>query len=134
MRLIYAAKGFADTDLERVVELTTSDRERWVATMLMEEYGLPREIRSAWVAGLTTFGAFLVCGLVPLLPFIFGAAESFLVSIALTGAVFFVIGSVKSRWSTSSWLRSGSVTFLVGATAAGLAFLMGAILRNVGAG
>lgn len=134
VRQIYAAKGFRDSELERVVELVTNNRERWVATMLMEEYGLPREIRSAWTAGAMTFAAFLVCGLVPLLPFIFRADKSFYFSTALTGAVFFLIGSVKSRWSTSSWLTSGTVTFLVGGAAAALAFLAGMILKNVGVG
>lgn len=134
IRQIYAEKGFQGSELERVVELVTSDRQRWVATMLTEEYGLPREVRSAWLAGAMTFAAFLVCGLVPLLPFIFGAFESFLISTALTGAVFFLIGSVKSRWSTSSWLSSGITTLVVGGAAAALAFLMGIILKNVGAG
>jgi len=134
IRQIYAARGFEGPELERVVELVTTDRQRWVATMLMEEYGLPPEIRSAWIAGLMTFAAFLVCGLLPLLPFIFGTSESFLLSTILTGAVFFLIGSVKSRWSTASWLTSGVTTFLVGAAAAALAFLMGIILKNVGAG
>ncbi len=132
VRQIYAEKGFAGAELERVVEHITSDRERWIKTMLTEEYGLPREIRSAWIAGGTTFAAFLVCGLLPLLPFIFSAAKSFLFSIILTGAVFFLIGSVKSRWSTDSWWISGLTTFLVGGAAAALAFLAGVILKNIG--
>ena len=65
VRQIFARKGFADTDLDRVVELITSDRERWVQTMLSDEYGLPREARSPWLAATSTFSAFLVCGLVP---------------------------------------------------------------------
>ena len=132
VRQIYAEKGFADVELERVVELITSDKQRWIETMLTEEYGLPRKIRSAWIAGATTFAAFLVCGLLPLLPFIFGAANSFLYSIILTGAVFFLIGSVKSRWSTDSWWSSGLTTFLVGGAAATLAYIAGVILKNVG--
>lgn len=132
VRQIYAEKGFAGAELERVVELITSDKERWIKTMLTEEYGLPLEIRSAWIAGGTTFAAFLICGLLPLLPFIFGAVKSFLFSIILTGAVFFLIGSVKSRWSTDSWWSSGLTTFLVGSAAAALAFFVGVILKNIG--
>lgn len=132
VRQIYAEKGFSGAELERVVELITSDKQRWIQTMLTEEYGLPREVRSAWTAGAMTFAAFLVCGLLPLLPFILGAADSFLYSIILTGAVFFVIGSIKSRWSTDSWWSSGLTTFLVGGAAAALAFLVGVILKNVG--
>ena len=77
IRQIYSAKGFQGEALERVVEFVTSDNERWIATMLTEEYGLPREIRSEWRAAASTFAAFAVCGLVPLLPFIGRAKDSF---------------------------------------------------------
>lgn len=132
VRQIYAEKGFAGAELERVVELVTADKQRWIQTMLTEEYGLPQEIRSAWVAGAMTFAAFLICGLLPLLPYIFGAANSFWLSTFLTGAAFFLIGSIKSLWSTDSWWSSGITTFLVGGAAASLAFLAGLILKNVG--
>ncbi len=131
VRQIYAGKGFSGSELEHVVRLITSDRRRWIATMMAEEYGLPTGIRSAWIAGAATFAAFFVCGLIPLLPFILGASESFLFSAALTGAIFFLIGSVKSRWSTASWLSSGLTTFLIGGAAAALAYLAGVILKSV---
>jgi VIT1/CCC1 family predicted Fe2+/Mn2+ transporter len=129
VRQIYSNKGFAGEDLERVVELVTSDRERWVKTMLTEEYGLPQEVRSPWWAALSTFSAFLICGLIPLLPFLFGMDQAVLLSIVLTGGVFFSIGSVRSRWSTSSWWYSGMTTLMVGAAAAALAYGIGALLR-----
>jgi hypothetical protein len=44
VRQIFQSKGFEGNDLKRVVELITSDRRRWVRTMLTEEYGLPLEI------------------------------------------------------------------------------------------
>src|SRR5215467_13244372 len=103
VRQIFAAKGFAGADLERVVELITSDPDRWVRTMLTEEYGLPLEPRSPWMAATSTFSAFAVCGLVPLLPFLIGAPRAFAISIVLTGAMFFLIGSIKSYWSTGRW-------------------------------
>lgn len=131
VRQIFRAKGFEGTDLERVVELITSDPDRWVRTMLTEEYGLPLEARSTWRAALTTFSAFAVCGLVPLIPFLAGLDRAFTISIVLTGAVFFIIGSIKSRWSTVSWWRSGLSTFLVGAIAAALAYAVGLMLRRI---
>jgi len=131
VRQIFLAKGFAGDDLKRVVELVTSDRKRWVRTMLTEEYGLPQEVRSAWLASLSTFSAFLVCGLIPLLPFLLGWAKPLASSLTLTGAVFFAIGSIKSRWSTASWWSSGVSTLLVGAIAAALAYGVGAFLRGI---
>ena len=131
VRQIFARKGFAGTDLERVVELITSQRERWVRTMLTEEYGLPLEARSAWLAAASTFSAFIICGLAPLLPFLVLAGDAFRVSILLTGVVFFTIGSIKSRWSSASWWRSGMSTLLVGGIAAGLSYVVGVLLKNI---
>ena len=131
VRQIFARKGFAGTDLDRAVELITADRDRWVQTMLTEEYGLPQSARSPWLASASTFSAFLVCGLVPLVPFLSGAREALWLSIALTAAVFFVIGSVKSRWSTVAWWRSGFSTLFVGGAAAALAYAVGIALRDL---
>jgi vacuolar iron transporter family protein len=130
VRQIFQSKGFEGEELDRVVELITADRSRWVRTMLTEEYGLPQEVRSPWLAAVSTFSAFCVCGLAPLLPFLVGAPAAFRLSAILTGLVFFVIGSVKSRWSTASWLRSGLTTLAVGAMAAGLAYFAGLLLKG----
>ena len=99
--------------------------------MLSDEYGLPLEARSPWLAAVTTLSAFLICGLAPLIPFLLGMQSPLRPSIILTGAVFFAIGSVKSLWSTASWWRSGFATLFVGGTAAGLAYLVGVFLKNV---
>jgi VIT1/CCC1 family predicted Fe2+/Mn2+ transporter len=131
VRQIFAQKGFEGSDLERVVVLMTANRERWVKTMLTHEYGLPHEVRSPWIAALTTFGAFLTCGLVPLLPYLFSTEHSLNLSLIMTGTVFFVIGSLKSKWSTSSWWRSGLTTLLVGAIAAALAYVAGVTLKRL---
>jgi len=131
VRQIFERKGFEGADLQRMVELVTSNRERWVRTMLMDEYGLPHAVRSPWIAAFSTFAAFLICGLVPLLPFLFGTANSLTSSVVMTGIVFFAIGSIKSRWSTSSWWHSGLMTLLVGAIAASLAYLVGLILGRL---
>jgi len=131
VRQIFRSKGFAGEDLTRLVDLITSDRTRWVRTMLTEEYGLPQAVRSPWLAAITTFSAFLVCGLVPLLPYVFGLSDPLVLSMIMTGGVFFTIGSVKSRWSTSVWWSSGLSTLAVGATAAGLAYTVGLLLTHL---
>jgi VIT1/CCC1 family predicted Fe2+/Mn2+ transporter len=132
IRQIYAAKGFEGTDLEGIVDIITSDRDRWIRTMLREEYGLPAKVRSEWLAALSTFAAFFLCGFVPMMPFIFGSNEAFLTSAILTGLVFLSIGSIKARWSTQPWWLSGFITFAVGGTAASLAYLAGMLLKSFG--
>jgi VIT1/CCC1 family predicted Fe2+/Mn2+ transporter len=131
VRQIFMEKGFEGDDLERVVELITSDPNRWVATMLTEEYGLPREVRPPWIAATVTFVAFVACGLVPLTPFLVSIPGAFLLSAVTTGAVFFAIGSAKSRWSTVPWWKSGLSTFLIGSVAAALAYIVGVLLKGL---
>jgi len=131
VRQIFERKGFTGDELERMVELITADRDRWVQTMLTEEYGLPGAVRSSWIAALSTFVAFLICGLVPVLPFLFDTDHALTISFALTAVVFVAIGSIKSRWSTSSWWRSGLTTLLVGVIAAALAYVVGLISKGL---
>ena len=129
VRQIFQLKGFEADDLNRMVDLVTGDRQRWIHTMLTEEYGLPREVRSPWIAAASTFTAFVVCGFVPLLPFLLRIPHTLEVSMIMTATVFFAIGSAKSKWSTTSWWQSGLTTFLVGAIAASLAYATGLLLK-----
>jgi VIT1/CCC1 family predicted Fe2+/Mn2+ transporter len=131
VRQIYAAKGFSGDDLENTVRIITSDRQRWIDTMLVEEYGLPAALRSEWMAAASTFVAFVICGFVPMVPFLLGSDGQFGVSAVLTGLVFFGIGSAKSRWSTASWWSSGLATFAIGSVAAILAYVAGAIVKEI---
>jgi len=134
IREIYRKKGFEGGDLDRVVEVLTADQDRWIATMLREEYGLPHEVRSARLAALSTFSAFLACGAVPLLPYLlplgWSAGEPFLVSCVFTGLVFFGIGAGRSRWSLAPWWRTGLETFATGGIAAVLAYGAGWALHQ----
>lgn len=130
VRQIFQLKGFGGQDLERIVELVTANRKRWVRTMLTDEYGLPQEVRSPWIAAISTFSAFIVCGLTPLIPYLLGLPNALIVSIILTAAVFVAIGSAKSKWSTVTWWRSGLTTLFVGAVAASLAYATGTLLKG----
>lgn len=125
IRQIFRAKGLEGENLEEVVKAVTADRERWVSTMLSEEYGLPSEIRSPLLAAWTTFSAFLVCGAVPILPYVLGLDRAFLISTVTTGLVFFAIGCVRSKWSLLPWWRAGLSTFALGGVAAALSWAVG---------
>lgn len=135
IREIFRSKGFEGKDLDRAVEIITSDEKLWVDTMLTEEYGLPMSERSPFRAAFGTFIAFMLCGLVPLLPFLISEQVLTRVnatwwSVLLTGVVFFGIGSLKSRWSLVGWFRSGMETTLIGLGAALIAFGIGYGLKS----
>ena len=134
LRQIYRAKGFEGDELEEMVKLLSSHEDVWVQTMLSEEYGLPNVQRSAGMAALATFVAFLICGAVPLVPFVMGLEAGAMTAAYATGVVFFIIGAMKAKWSTQSWYYSGIETFLIGMGAAGMAYGIGVLLRGLANG
>ncbi|MGA8692144.1 MAG: VIT1/CCC1 transporter family protein [Methyloceanibacter sp.] len=129
IRQIFAGKGFSGDELERIVAVITSDDSRWAKTMVVEEYGLAPTPKSPGLAALSTFAAFMLCGLVPLVTYL--GAGGLLPCIVGTGFVFFAIGAIKSRWSLTKWWRSGFGTFFIGMSAAALAFGVGFGFRTL---
>lgn len=132
IRQILAAKGLDGSVLERAVTAISRDRRAWVELMLVDEYGLSPRAPAPLPAALVTFAAFLTAGLVPLAPFALGLGAAFGLSVAMTGAAFFAIGALKSRWSLAPWWRSGLETLAIGGTAAAIAYLVGSLFRGVG--
>jgi VIT1/CCC1 family predicted Fe2+/Mn2+ transporter len=135
IRQILAAKGFAGTDLDRAVDIITSDRKLWVETMLREELGLSLERPHPLKAAAMTFTAFILIGVLPLLAFLVDyfhpLSQPFLLSSLMTGVAFFSVGAVKSRFVTQHWSWAGLETLLVGSVAAGLAYAVGVMLKGV---
>jgi VIT1/CCC1 family predicted Fe2+/Mn2+ transporter len=136
IRQIYAAKGFSGDLLEQVVDTITSDKKRWVDTMLQEEHGLPLEPPSGLKAAIVTFVAFVTIGAIPLLAFIVdliagGLPQPFFISCLLTAMAFFAIGSLKSRFVDQHWFLGGAETLGIGTAAALMAYGVGFWLKDL---
>jgi len=137
IRQIYKEKGFKGKDLERAVEIITSDKERWLKTMMVEELGIIEENINPVIAGAVTFTAFLICGLIPLLTFVliyfFPALEenAFLISCLVTALSIFVVGSLRSLLIAKTWFKAGLEMLLVGGAAATVAYGIGYLLRGL---
>ena len=90
-----------------------------------EELGLaPGELPNPWVAAGSSFLAFALGALIPLLPFVFGA-QTLLVSAVLSVIGLFVAGVLVSRVTTRSWWFSGLRQLFVGVLAAVVTFGVG---------
>ena len=137
VRQIFSAKGFKGADLERAVDIITSDPKQWVDTMLWEEMGMSPQGPSEWQAAFSTFAAFVLAGSLPLLSFIIRiifpafTLDPFLTSSFITAVAFFLIGAFKSQFTGKSWPTAGFQTLLVGGTAAGIAYFIGHFLGTV---
>ncbi len=131
VRQIFEAKGFKGEDLDRVVNIITEEQHRWIDTMMAEEHGMPMINRLPSRAAFAVFAAFVICGAVPLLPYILGLEDAAVYALVMTGATFFAIGSIRSFWSPRPWWIAGLETFLIGMLAAGAAFLIGDLLQTI---
>lgn len=137
VRQILAGKGLTGQVLEEAVDAVTADHERWVDLMLTEEHGLSLHPPEAWRAATTTFVAFVLAGLVPLLPFVVepltgrALAQPVAWSAVMTGVTFALVGALRARFVDRPVWRAATETVLLGGAAAGLAFAVGVLLRGV---
>jgi len=137
IRQIVKQKGFEGEDLDRAVDIITSDRSQWIDMMMREELGLTLENPPAWKAAFMTFFAFVLGGSIPLLVFIVDAISAeavsspYLFSTLMTGVAFFAVGAFKARFVDEKWPVAGGETLLIGGLAAGLAYAIGAFLRDL---
>ena len=129
VREILAQKGLSGPVLDDATDAITANHDNWINLMIEGEYGLgsvdPHPIKAA----TATFLAFLVAGMVPLLPFLLSFDQAFTISAWMTMGVFFAIGAIKSRWSLAPWWRSGGETLVIGGAAALIAYLVGSLFR-----
>ncbi|MEX2962436.1 VIT1/CCC1 transporter family protein [Microbulbifer sp. TYP-18] len=132
IRQIFAGKGFHGHTLETIVATITADRRLWIDTMLSEEYGIGRSRSSPLGSALVTFFAFVTVGAMPLVPYFLSTAtprEQFLSSCVLAAAMFFLTGMCKSLVYATNVVTAGLKTLLLGGAAAGLAYLVGFLVR-----
>ena len=129
LRQILSQRGLSGDVLDGATDQISHQKGKWIDLMLTDEYGLARNPPHPMKAAIATFVAFLLAGSVPLLPFILGLGSAFQTSIVATLLTFFLIGSGKSRWSLTSWWRSGLETLSIGAAAALLAYGVGGLFH-----
>ncbi|MFT5668373.1 MAG: VIT1/CCC1 family predicted Fe2+/Mn2+ transporter [Vicingaceae bacterium] len=138
IREIYAAKGFDGELLEQVVDVITSDKDRWVDVMMKEELNMMKEDKSPLAMGAMTFISFVLIGIIPLIAYLWDynssssePAHLFKISIALTFAAFIGIGWLKSYVAETSRIRSIAETLFLGAAAALLSYIVGSWLETL---
>ena len=93
-----------------------------------EELGVdPDDLPSPWLAAGSSFGAFVLGALVPLVPYLLGVTVLFIpVLLSLIG--LFGAGALVSRFTNRSALYSGSRQLLLGGAAAALTFGIGSLI------
>ena len=137
IRMIYRSKGFEGDLLEKVVQVITADKDRWVSVMMKDELEMiPDSKTPVKIAGIT-YISFILIGLIPLLSYVIQFVnasliqDAFLLSCFLTMIAFVIIGWLKSYINHTNQVKSILETVGLGAAAAFVAYFVGGFLESL---
>ncbi len=133
VRSYFKAKGFTGADLEKVVEVITSDKNIWANTMMIEEHGLAETASDKPVMhGFATFVAFILFGAIPLLPYILPTANgSFAIAASSSAVSMLFLGILRSYVTRERLLRGALEVVGVGIITAAIAYGVGLALKGM---
>jgi VIT1/CCC1 family predicted Fe2+/Mn2+ transporter len=124
---IFAAYGVSEKHQEVITHEIARDKKKWVDFMMRFELGLERPDKnrarqSAFVIGIS----YVIGGLIPLTAYFFTptAGEGLIYSSVITLICLLVFGLIKSKLTGQPVLKGALRVTLVGALAAGAAFLI----------
>jgi VIT1/CCC1 family predicted Fe2+/Mn2+ transporter len=131
---IYKEKGFEGELLQKVVDVITADKDRWVNEMMKDELNLIEEVKSPFKIGLATLISFIMVGFIPLTVYVWDffyevSFDVFFWTCLLTGLAFVMVGTLKSWVNQTGLLRSVVETLILGFVAALVAYFVGDILE-----
>ena len=132
---IYRAKGLPAADAQRVAENLMKDPAKALDTKVREELGLdPDELGSPFGAAWSSFVAFAMGAVVPLLPFLLGNGLPALVAaLGLSFAALFTVGALVSLVTGRGMIFSGLRQVAIGAIAAAVTYAVGTLIgANLG--
>ncbi len=133
LRDFYAAKGFKGKELDAIVRILTSSKERWLDIMRDEEFGFPKERDNPLVVGGVIGMVSLLGGFLPIIPFIFQSVTAqvgLAISLAVALLSLFAVGAAKTAVTRKNWLASGFEMAAIGAVAAAATYALGRLLTG----
>ena len=130
LQLIYQARGLNESEAQALAQRMVADPEKGLDALAREELGLnPDELGSPWTAALSSFLAFTLGGLVPLLPYLLGGgAHALTGAIALTALALFGIGAALSLFTGRNAWQGGLRMLLIGSAAGAMTYWIGSLL------
>ena len=113
-----------------MAEQVSRDHEEALRLHAQEELGVdPEELPSPVVAAVSSFLAFAIGAVVPLLSYFAGSANLYL-ALAIAAVALFAAGAVVSRLTAQSLWKGGARQLVLAALAAGVTYAVG---RGIGA-
>ena len=131
LALIYAARGMELVAARELAHTLIKDPEHALDVLAREELGLnPDDLGSPWGAAIFSFVSFGLGALLPLTPFIAGAAlaTGTIAAATVTLIALFGVGLALSLFTGRNALRGGFRLMAIGLVAGGATFLIGRAL------
>ncbi len=128
---IFESYGLTKEESAPVVAALRQKPQAWVSFMMRFELGLEEPLRGrALRSAMTIAGAYAIGGFVPLFPYMLltRMRSAFSLSVTLTLLALFIFGYIKGRFTGSAPLRGAVQTLIIGALAAGAAFLIARLI------
>jgi VIT1/CCC1 family predicted Fe2+/Mn2+ transporter len=124
LSLIYQAKGLPEREAAMLARRIIANPRTAIDTLAREELGLdPAQLGSPWVAAASSFSAFVMGALVPVLPYLFiSGAAAWGASALLSGLALFATGAVISIFTARGPVVSGLRMLAIGLLASGVTF------------
>jgi vacuolar iron transporter family protein len=132
---IYVSRGVQPSRARAVAEDMMRDPVVALETHAREELGIdPASLGSPIGAAFSSFLAFVVGAMIPLLPWLVGSGDAAVIGSVVLGATgALAVGIALARFTGRSQLRSGLRQLLIAAIAATVTFLVGRVV-GVGVG
>jgi vacuolar iron transporter family protein len=133
LALIYQAKGMPGADAKRMADTLIQDPDRALDTLAREELGLnPEELGSPLGAALSSFFAFAIGAMIPLLPYlVLSHRRAFPGAILATAVCLFGVGAAISLFTGRRALFGGMRMLTIGAAAGAATWAIGRALGVV---
>jgi VIT1/CCC1 family predicted Fe2+/Mn2+ transporter len=130
LSLIYQAKGIAPDQANELATQILSNPETAIETLAREELGLdPDSLGSPWIAAFSSFIAFAIGAVIPVIPFLVVHNSTAIVFSAIVcGASLFLVGALISLFTGRNMAYSGFRMVAIGALAAAITFAVGRLL------
>src|SRR3954468_22705080 len=130
LEMIYRAKGISSEAARTLVDTIMNRNEVALDTLAREELGLdPSTLGSPWTAALSSFAAFALGAVIPVLPFLFGSgAAPTIVAAVLSVIALFGVGAATSIFTGRHAGRAGVRMAVIGAVVALVTFGVGKLV------
>ncbi|MCW2544629.1 MAG: hypothetical protein JWM40_2181 [Frankiales bacterium] len=125
---LYVGRGVDPKLADEVAAQLSKDPEQAWRVHAREELGVdPDDLPSPWVAAGSSFAAFCLGAVLPVLPYLLGATTLW-AAVLLAGSGLFLAGVLVSRFTARTWWYAGSRQLLLGAAAAAVTYAIGSAI------